>query len=150
MEIRDLLTQYDYPGDNTPIVIAPGLRALSGDPESEAKIIELARHLDNYVPEPELPSGTSSQDRFDAEVSMLGGGEPTKDTQAVEFRFRYEESPVAGSYQLMTVGKDKSSEVRHGIKVMLNKKVMLQEGLHFYWQVGSEVMGYGRVSGIKR
>jgi translation elongation factor EF-Tu-like GTPase len=150
MEVRGLLSQYDYPGDDTPIVIVSGLKALSGDPESEAKIIELAGHLDNYVPEPELPSGTSPQDRFDAEVSMPGGGELTKDTQAVEFSFRYEYSPVAGSIQLMDRGQDKSPEEKRRVEVKLDKSIMLQEGLHFYWQVGSEVRGYGRVSKIKR
>ena len=80
---------------------------------------------------------------------MLSGGEQTKDTQAVEFSFRYEDSPVTGSLQLVTVGKDKSSDVRHGVKVALNKKIMLREGLHFYWKVGSEVKGYGKISKIK-
>jgi hypothetical protein len=111
---------------------------------------ELAGHLDNYVPEPELPSGTSPQDRFDAEVSMPGGGEPTKDTQAVEFSFRYGYSPVAGSIQLMDRGQDKSPEEKRRVELKLDKSIMLQEGLHFYWQVGWEVRGYGRVSKIKR
>jgi hypothetical protein len=41
------------------------------------------------------------------------------------------------------------SEVRHGIKVVLDKKIMLREGRHFYWKVGTEVKGYGNVSKIK-
>ena len=56
---------------------------------------------------------------------------------------------MAGSIELLTIGKDKNSEVRHGIKVVLNKKIMLREGLHFYWKVGTEVKGYGKVSKIK-
>ena len=46
---------------------------------------------------------------------------------------------VAGSIELLTIGKDKNSEVRHGITVVLDKKIMLREGLHFYWKVGTEV-----------
>ena len=53
MEVRDLLSAYDFPGDDTPIVRGSALKALEGNPEWEAKIIELAEHLDNYIPEPQ-------------------------------------------------------------------------------------------------
>ncbi|MEN4569826.1 elongation factor Tu, partial [Pantoea agglomerans] len=52
MEVRDLLSQYDFPGDDTPIVRGSALKALEGVPEWEAKIVELAEHLDNYIPDP--------------------------------------------------------------------------------------------------
>ncbi len=44
MEVRELLSQYDFPGDDTPIVRGSALKALEGDAEWEAKIIELAGH----------------------------------------------------------------------------------------------------------
>ncbi|MEU3059894.1 elongation factor Tu [Streptomyces subrutilus] len=53
MEIRELLGQYDFPGDDTPIVRGSALKALEGDPDGEAKVIELAGVLDAYVPEPQ-------------------------------------------------------------------------------------------------
>jgi elongation factor G len=53
MEVRELLSQYDFPGDDTPIVRGSALKALEGDAEWEAKIIELAGYLDSYIPEPE-------------------------------------------------------------------------------------------------
>ncbi|MBA0036127.1 elongation factor Tu [Pantoea sp. BIGb0393] len=52
MEVRDLLSAYDFPGDDTPIVRGSALKALEGEAEWEAKIIELAEHLDTYIPEP--------------------------------------------------------------------------------------------------
>ncbi|AIR84146.1 MULTISPECIES: elongation factor Tu [Erwiniaceae] len=52
MEVRDLLTQYDFPGDDTPIIRGSALQALNGVAEWEEKIIELAGHLDTYIPEP--------------------------------------------------------------------------------------------------
>ncbi|WWO99984.1 MAG: elongation factor Tu [Candidatus Dasytiphilus stammeri] len=52
MEVRDLLSQYDFPGDTTPIVHGSALKVLEGDKTWEQKIIELANHLDNYIPEP--------------------------------------------------------------------------------------------------
>ncbi len=53
MEVRDLLSTYDFPGDDTPVVRGSALKALEGEPEWEAKIIELAGYLDSYIPEPE-------------------------------------------------------------------------------------------------
>ncbi|WWO98839.1 MAG: elongation factor Tu [Candidatus Dasytiphilus stammeri] len=52
MEVRDLLSQYDFPGETTPIVHGSALKALEGDRNWEEKIIELAGHLDTYIPEP--------------------------------------------------------------------------------------------------
>ena len=53
MEVRELLTEYDFPGDDLPVVRGSALKALEGDAAWEEKIIELANHLDTYIPEPE-------------------------------------------------------------------------------------------------
>ncbi|AOW76970.1 elongation factor Tu [Colwellia sp. PAMC 20917] len=53
MEIRELLSEYDFPGDDLPVIQGSALGALQGDEKWEAKIIELADQLDNYIPEPE-------------------------------------------------------------------------------------------------
>ncbi len=53
VEVRELLSEYDFPGDDVPFVTGSALRALEGDAEYEAKIIELAEQLDTYIPEPE-------------------------------------------------------------------------------------------------
>jgi elongation factor Tu len=52
VEIRDLLSEYDFPGDDIPFVAGSALKALEGDQEYEAKILELADALDTYIPEP--------------------------------------------------------------------------------------------------
>jgi elongation factor Tu len=52
VEIRDLLSEYEFPGDDIPFVIGSALKALEGDAEYEAKILELAEALDTYIPEP--------------------------------------------------------------------------------------------------
>jgi elongation factor Tu len=52
VEIRDLLSEYDFPGDDIPFVVGSALKALEGDKEYEAKILELADQLDSYIPEP--------------------------------------------------------------------------------------------------
>jgi elongation factor Tu len=53
LEVRELLTQYEFPGDDTPIVRLSALKALEGDPEWTPKILELMDAVDGYVPEPE-------------------------------------------------------------------------------------------------
>ncbi|HEH9419431.1 elongation factor Tu [Aeromonas sobria] len=53
MEVRELLTEYDFPGDDLPVVRGSALKALEGEAAWEEKIIELAGHLDTYIPEPE-------------------------------------------------------------------------------------------------
>jgi elongation factor Tu len=52
MEVRELLSEYDFPGDDLPVIQGSALKALEGEPEWEAKIIELAEALDTYIPEP--------------------------------------------------------------------------------------------------
>jgi len=53
VEVRELLSEYDFPGDDIPFVIGSALKALEGDEEHKGKIIELAGALDSYIPEPE-------------------------------------------------------------------------------------------------
>ena len=55
MEIRELLSKYDFPGDDTPIIVGSALKALEGDQSDigEPSIMKLAEALDTYIPEPE-------------------------------------------------------------------------------------------------
>jgi elongation factor Tu len=55
MEVRELLSKYEFPGDDTPIVIGSALKALEGDTSDigEGAIMKLAEALDNHIPEPE-------------------------------------------------------------------------------------------------
>ncbi|AKC60122.1 elongation factor Tu [Blochmannia endosymbiont of Polyrhachis (Hedomyrma) turneri] len=52
IEIRELLSQYDFPGDDTPIIRGSALKALESDSHWTPKILELAEVLDHYIPEP--------------------------------------------------------------------------------------------------
>ena len=53
MEIRDLLSEYDFPGDDIPVIKGSALKALEGEPEWEEKIVELMDAVDSYIPTPE-------------------------------------------------------------------------------------------------
>ena len=53
LEVRELLTQYEFPGDDTPIVRVSALKALEGDEAAAGQVLELMNAVDSYVPEPE-------------------------------------------------------------------------------------------------
>jgi translation elongation factor TU len=53
MEVRELLNEYNFPGDDIPIIKGSALKALQGDPEAEAAIMELMDTVDEYIPTPE-------------------------------------------------------------------------------------------------
>ena len=52
-EVKDLLNEYEFPGDEVPIIKGSALKALEGDEEAKQSILELAQALDDYIPEPE-------------------------------------------------------------------------------------------------
>jgi elongation factor Tu len=55
MEVRDLLTQYEFPGDKVPIIKGSAVKALNGDAAEEANILKLVDAIDEYIPVPERP-----------------------------------------------------------------------------------------------
>src|SRR5687768_2073086 len=52
MEVRELLTEYEFPGDDTPVVRVSALKALEGDADAAAGVLELMAAVDSFVPEP--------------------------------------------------------------------------------------------------
>jgi elongation factor Tu len=52
-EVKDLLNEYEFPGDEVPIIKGSALKALEGDEEAKQSILDLAQALDDYIPEPE-------------------------------------------------------------------------------------------------
>jgi elongation factor Tu len=55
MEVRELLSKYEFPGDEVPIVKGSALKAMNGDPEHEANILSLMDAVDTYIPQPDRP-----------------------------------------------------------------------------------------------
>ncbi|GEL14537.1 elongation factor Tu [Pediococcus cellicola] len=53
MEVRELLSEYDYPGDDIPVIRGSALKALEGDPEQEKVILHLMDVIDEYIPTPQ-------------------------------------------------------------------------------------------------
>ena len=56
MEVRDLLSEYDFPGDDIPVIRGSALKALEGDPEQEKVILHLLDVVDEYIPTPQRPT----------------------------------------------------------------------------------------------
>ncbi len=55
VEVRELLSEYEFPGDDVPVIQGSALKALEGDADQVEKIVELAAALDSYIPQPERP-----------------------------------------------------------------------------------------------
>jgi len=53
LEVRDLLTEYEFPGDDLPVIRGSALKALDGDADAAAQVLELMAAVDSYIPEPE-------------------------------------------------------------------------------------------------
>ena len=142
MDMRDLLSQYDYDGDNTPVIRGSALGALNGEPEWVEKVMELMRAVDSYIKTPErnddLPflmpvedvfsitgRGTVATGRIEAgrvkvgdEVQILGLGADRKSvvTGVEMFRKILDEGEAGDNVGLLLRGIDKN-EVKRGMVI---------------------------------
>jgi elongation factor Tu len=74
LEVRELLTEYDFPGDDTPIVRVSALKALEGDPEWSEKVVELMTAVDEYIPQPERDTDKPFLMPIEDVMSITGRG----------------------------------------------------------------------------
>ena len=74
MEVRDLLTEYEFPGDDVPVVAGSALKALEGDASYEEKILELMAAVDEYIPTPERDNDTPFMMPVEDVFSITGRG----------------------------------------------------------------------------
>ncbi|MCH5240047.1 MAG: elongation factor Tu [Muribaculaceae bacterium] len=158
MEMRDLLSQYDYDGDETPIIRGSALGALNGEPEWTDKVMELMNAVDTWIPLPPrdvdkpflMPvedvfsitgRGTVATGRIETgvvkvgdEVQILGLGQDRKSTvTGVEmFRKLLDEGQAGDNVGLLLRGVDKD-EVRRGMVICHPGKVKPHD--HFKAQV---------------
>ena len=142
MEIRDLLSEYDFPGDDIPVIQGSALKALEGDSKYEDIIMDLMNTVDEYIPEPErdtdkpllLPvedvfsitgRGTVATGRIEAgvihvgdEVEILGLGEDKKSvvTGVEMFRKLLDQGEAGDNVGLLLRGIDKN-EVKRGMVI---------------------------------
>ncbi|MGH8472200.1 MAG: elongation factor Tu [Gammaproteobacteria bacterium] len=117
-EVKDLLKEYDFPGDEIPFVTGSALKALEGDEENRQKILELAQALDDYIPEPERDLDKPFQMPVEDVFSITGRG-----TVATG---RIEQGIVKTGEQVELVGiRDSSKSVVTGVEMF---RKILDEG----------------------
>jgi elongation factor Tu len=74
VEVRELLTKYEFPGDDVPVIKGSALKALEGDDDAKQAIYELTDALDNYIPEPERDLDKAFQMPVEDVFSITGRG----------------------------------------------------------------------------
>ncbi len=74
MEVRELLSEYDFPGDDVPVISGSALKALEGDEEYEQKILDLMNAVDEYIPTPERDSDKPFMMPVEDVFSITGRG----------------------------------------------------------------------------
>jgi elongation factor Tu len=74
LEVRDLLTEYEFPGDDVPVVRGSALAALNGDAAGEASVVELMEAVDSYIPEPERDTEKPFMMAIEDVFSITGRG----------------------------------------------------------------------------
>ena len=74
MEVRDLLSEYDFPGDDVPVIAGSALKALEGDESYEEKILELMAAVDEYIPTPERDTDKPCRMPVEDVFSITGRG----------------------------------------------------------------------------
>ena len=74
LEVRDLLTEYEFPGDDTPVVRGSALKALDGDAEAVASIHELLEAVDTFIPQPERDTAKPFMMAIEDVFSITGRG----------------------------------------------------------------------------
>ncbi|MFZ0667502.1 MAG: elongation factor Tu [Acidimicrobiales bacterium] len=74
LEVRELLSSYEFPGDDVPVIRVSALKALEGDPEWSPKILDLMASVDDYIPEPERPIDKTFLMPIEDVMSITGRG----------------------------------------------------------------------------
>src|SRR5438876_991153 len=130
MEVRDLLTQYEFPGDKIPIVKGSALKALNGDADSEKQVLALVEAVDVYV------------------LSKEEGGRHTPFFTNYRPQFYFRTTDVTGTVKLpdgveMVMPGDNIS-----IEVELITPIAMEKTIRFAIREGGKTVGAGRVSEI--
>jgi translation elongation factor EF-Tu-like GTPase len=151
MEVRELLSKYDFPGDDIPIVKGSALKALEGDkgPLGEEAIMKLADALDTYIPPPERAVDGAFLMPVEDVFSISGRGTvvtPFFNNYRPQFYFRT--TDVTGAIELpegkeMVMPGDNVS-----ITVKLIAPIAMEEGLRFAIREGGRTVGAGVVAKI--
>src|SRR5256886_18727 len=130
MEVRDLLTQYEFPGDKIPIVKGSALKALDGDADQEKQVLALVSAIDDYIPVPDRP--------IDQPFLM-----PVEDVFNIEGRG----TVATGRVERGVLKKMEEGEIV-AIEVELITPIAMEKTIRFAIREGGKTVGAGRVAEI--
>src|SRR5205807_1741922 len=131
LEVRELLSRYEFPGDDIPVVQVSALKALEGDAEWTPKIIELMNAVDEYIPEPER----------DVDKPFLM---PLEDVLTITGRG----TDVTGSIGLPEGQEMVMPGDNTNMEVELIQPIAMDQGLRFAVREGGRTVGAGVVTEI--
>src|ERR687897_464885 len=141
-EVRDLLKEYEFPGDDTPVIKGSALKALEGDEEAQKSILELAEALDTYIPQPR---------NFRSEVFCLkkeGGGRHTPFFSGYRPQFYFRTTDVTGVSNLPEGTEMVMPGDNVEMTIELIAPIAMDKGLRFAIREGGRTVGSGVVSDI--
>src|SRR5216683_48131 len=173
LEVRELLSSYEFPGDDIPVVRVSALKALQGDAEAEKGILELLEACDTYIPEPvragdnvgvllrgvdkesvergqvlAKPGSITPHTVFDGQVYVLSkdeGGRHTPFFNNYRPQFYFRTTDVTGSVQLPEGTEMVMPGDNTVMHVELIQPIAMEEGLRFAIREGGRTVGAGRV-----
>src|SRR5438477_541743 len=138
MEVRELLSKYEFPGDDIPVIQVSALKALEGDPEWTPKILELMEAVDSYIPEPtralDKPFIMPIEDVF----TITGRG------TVVTGRVEQGAIKMAEGQEMVMPGDNTNVEIE------LIQPIAMDQGLRFAIREGGRTVGAGVVTEIKK
>ena len=120
VEVRELLSEYEFPGDDIPFVIGSALKALEGDPAYVEKIVELGNQLDSYIPEPERALDKPFLMPVEDVFSITGRG------TVATGRIEQGKVNTGDTVEIVGIHKETSSTVVTGVEMF---RKILDEGL---------------------
>src|SRR5437762_1529772 len=152
LEVRELLSQYEFPGDDLPVIRVSALKALEGDPQWSEKLLELMEAVERGQVVIK-PGTTTPHTDFEAQVYILSkdeGGRHTPFFNNYRPQFYFRTTDVTGVVTLpegteMVMPGDNTE-----MKVELIQPIAMEEGLRFAIREGGRTVGAGRVTKIAK
>src|SRR5947209_7638560 len=150
VEVRELLSKYKFPGDQTPIIIGSALKALEGDPGElgEQSIMKLADALDSYIPTPERATDGAFLMPVEDVLSKEEGGRHTPFFNGYRPQFYFRTTDVTGSLELPAGTEMVMPGDNVKMTVTLIAPIAMEEKLRFAIREGGRTVGAGVVSKI--
>src|ERR671913_11868 len=161
MEVRELLTKYEFPGDDIPVIQVSALKALEGDAEWTPKILELMEAVDSYIPEPERAVDRPFLMPIEDVMTIQGRGtvvtgrieqgkiESGNEVEIVGIHPKIEKTVVT-SLEMFQKSLDYAQPGDNtNMEIELIQPIAMDQGLRFAIREGGRTVGAGVVTEIK-